>query len=133
MSPNPLQAASPGNCQDPQCPLRLSCSGLLSCLDKSNSAGGVAHMAVLIPLLMASAIDFKYLVMTPDVPALSESNTQCLVMAVWTSLYGKEPYALDRSNHRTARSPLFSLTSWMSCVTLLHQRVNVVVAGEEST
>ena len=71
--------------------------------------------------------------MTPDVPALSESNTWCLVMAVWTSLYGKEPYALDRSNHRTARSPLFSLTSWMSCVTLLHQRVNVVVTGEESS
>ena len=50
-----------GNCQDPQCPLFLSCSGLLSCLDESNRAGGVAHIAVLIPLLMASPIDFSTL------------------------------------------------------------------------
>ena len=61
-----------GNCQDPQCPLLLSCSGLLSCLDKSDSAGGVAHMAAGADSLANGFCNrFQHLVLVPDVPALS--------------------------------------------------------------
>ena len=63
-------------------------------------------LQVLIPLLMASAIDFStWFWCQMYRPCL---HTWCLVMVVWTTLWGMDPHALARSNHSTERSPLFS-------------------------